>query len=286
MKNSATSHTAIFLRVRMVILFMLPIMLWSSCEKETEWDLDNIPPTAIVVDALLTNEFKIQQLTLHYPVANMNDTPLPVSNAQVMVSWPNRTIAFTESATDPGVYVSNQPFTVGINRTYHLTIRKDTSELTAQSYMIPVLPFEAPSFHYNKKNGLYSLNWNNGQYSFREQAMYEATIHWDHLPGYNHPDSLSKARVLFFTFTTIDVGYNIFPQNYETVWFPEGSIVYIAKYSLNPEHGAYMRGLLSETQWQGSIFETTRANLTSNIANGLGYFATSAVIRDTIIVGK
>lgn len=267
-------------------VFFLVIILVTSCEKETQWELIGNPPNTIVVNALLTNEFKTQQISLTYPMAGMNDTPAPVSNAQVRVTWLNRSIPFTESASTPGVYLSDQPFTLGINRTYNLNIKKDTLELQAQSYMIPVLPFNTPSFNFVKSNNHYRLRWNNQRYSLIEQAMYEAIIHWDHLPGYNHPDSLSRARMLFFTFTTIDVSYTIFPQNYETVTFPAGSIVYLSKYSLNPQHGAYMRSLLSESQWQGSIFETARGNLAGNIANGLGYFATSAVIRDTLVAGN
>jgi hypothetical protein len=269
-----------------VLLFVITTLLFISCEKETDWDFDALPPNTIVVDALLTNEFKTHQITLNYPVAKMNDKPLPVINAQVMVNWQTRIITFTESASNPGVYLSDQPFAPGINRRYLLRIKKDTVELAAQSYMIPVLPYVKPSFNVERSNGRYSLRWNNAQFSPREEAMYEAIIHWDHIPGYNHPDSLSKAKLQFFTFNTIDVSYNIFPQNYEELEFPEGSIAYISKYSLNPEHGAYMRALLSETQWQGSLFETARGNLSGNITNGLGYFATSAVIRDTIVVGR
>ncbi|MFW5726204.1 MAG: hypothetical protein ACOCX0_07130, partial [Bacteroidota bacterium] len=64
-----------------------------------------------------------------------------------------------------------------------------------------------------------------------------------------------------------------------------GSVVMFSKYSLNNEYAAYLRALLSETQWQGSLFETARANLPGNISNGgLGYFSACAVIRDTLNV--
>jgi hypothetical protein len=286
MKKSKSHLPDIFSVSQILLISVLISTFFISCEKETDWDFNALPPNTIVVDALLTNEFKTHQITLSYPVANMNDTPLPVRNAQVIIGLQNRNIRFTESESNPGVYLSNQPFAAGINRRYVLKAKKDAVELTAQSYMIPVLPYTKPSFNFETSNGLYSLQWNNGQFSPREEAMYEAIIHWDHIPGYNHPDSLSKAKLQFFTFNTIDVSYNIFPQNYEDVEFPKGSIAYISKYSLNPEHGAYMRALLSETQWQGSVFETARGNLTGNISNGLGYFATSAVIRDTIVVGR
>ncbi len=117
--------------------------------------------------------------------------------------------------------------------------------------------------------------------------MYEAIVHWDHLPGYNHPDSISSRSMLYFTFNTIDVSHNIFPQDYQNITFPAGSIVYISNFSLNPQQGAYMRSLVSQTYWQGSLFESARGNLKGNISAGaLGYFSTNAVIRDTIVAGN
>lgn len=265
--------------------FLCILVALSACEKITDWPLDQNPDRTIVVEARITNEFKVQQVQLSFPTENLNDQPHPFIQASVWISRDNQTIHFSESAETPGTYLSDEPFAAAVGSPYHLTIEKEEQVYEAETYMVPVLPFESPLFTFHAGRGLFSINWNNGKYSPFEQAMYEADIQWQHLPGYNHPDSLARVILRFYTLSTIDVSYIIFPQEEEEVYFPAGSVVHFSKYSLNNEYGAYIRALLSETQWQGSLFETARANLPGNISNGgWGYFSTCAVIRDTLLV--
>jgi hypothetical protein len=264
------------------LFFVLAI---SSCEGVIDWNLDNTPENIVVVNARITNEFKIQEIYLAYPVPGMNDMPESFTGAVVSVAWGQQVVWFTEHENNPGTYLSNQPFAAAVETTYLLTIEKDELYFEAQTYMLPVLPYNLPHFSFHQNLGLYSINWNNEQYSPLEQALLEADIDWSHLPGYDHPDSVSLARMLFYTLSTIDVSYIVFPQDKEQVYFPGGSNVMISKYSLNNEYGAYLRALLSETQWQGSLFESARGNLPGNISNGgLGYFSACAVIRTTLVV--
>jgi hypothetical protein len=115
--------------------------------------------------------------------------------------------------------------------------------------------------------------------------MYEADISWEHIPGFDHPDSVSRVMQKYYTLNTIDVSYVIFPQEKEEVLFPAGSIAIVKKLSLTDEYGAFLRALLAETEWQGSLFEEARGNLPTNISNGgLGYFSACSVIADTLIV--
>ena len=96
---------------------------------------------------------------------------------------------------------------------------------------------------------------------------------------------LTKAKLFFYTFNTIDVSYSVFPQDKEKVYFPKGSKITEKKYSLTNEYAAYLRALLAETEWQGSLFENARDNLPTNISNnGLGYFSICSVISDSLIV--
>jgi len=271
--------------LRILLLFLLFIVFPVACEKEIDWNLQDKPETTIVVNARITNEFKIQQIQLSYPVKKMNDIPEPFSEAHVIISWGGLPVSFSESDTIPGTYYSDQPFAAAVNTEYILTIEKGNLSFQAKTYMVPVLPFNLPVFNFNQDNGLFSINWNNSQYSPFEQAIYEADITWSHLSSPDHPDSLTRARLTFYTLNTIDVSHVIFPQEKEEVFFPAGSIVHISKYSLNKEYGSYIRALLSEAQWQGSPFETARGNLSGNISNGgLGYFSACAVIRDTLVV--
>ncbi len=271
--------------LRRLLLILLFLLLLVACEKEIDWNLQDNPENTIVVNARITNEFKIQQIQLSHPVRKMNDVPEPFSEALVNVSWGELPVSFSESDTIPGTYYSDQPFAAAVDTEYILTIEKGNLSFQAKTFMVPVLPFNLPVINFNQDNGLFSINWNNSQYSPFEQAIYEADIAWSHLSSPDHPDSLTMARLTFYTLNTIDVSHVIFPQEKEEVFFPAGSIVNISKYSLNEEYGSYIRALLSEAQWQGSPFETARGNLPGNISNGgLGYFSACAVIRDTLVV--
>lgn len=285
MHRKIYSKTALFERKLITGFFLLALIIFSGCEKEIDWETTAVELNTVVVDGMITNEFQIQQIQLSHPVTGMNDIPEPFTGASVIISRGQQSVNFTESESEPGMYISNQPFAAAIRSDYFLNILKDDLVFDAQTYMVPVSSFNTPGFRYHPSLDLYSIIWNNSQYSPFEQAMYEAIIDWSHLPGYEDPDTLSAARLLYYTLNTIDVSFVIFPQDKENVYFPEGSIVYFSKYSLNDEYGAYLRALLSETQWQGSLFETARSNLTGNISNGgLGYFSACAVIRDTLVV--
>jgi hypothetical protein len=285
MSRKMYSKSGFFVRDLITGFLLIALLVFSSCEKETDWETTVVELNTVVVEGMITNEFQIQQIQLSRPLTGLNDIPEPFTGASVNVSLGQQTVYFTESETEPGIYISNQPFAAAIETDYFLNIFKDDLEFDAQTYMVPVSPFNPPGFRFHASLNLYSINWNNSQYSPFEQAMYEAIIDWSHLPGYEDPDTLSSARLLYYTLNTIDVSFVIFPQDKENVYFPEGSIVIFSKYSLNDEYGAYLRALLSETQWQGSLFETARSNLTGNISNGgLGYFSACAVIRDTLMV--
>jgi len=240
----------------------------------------------IVVDAVLTNEFTHQKIYLSYPLDSLNAKPKPVTDATVWVKTNQNMMPFSHSDTLAGLYTSALPVAATVDRTYELVILLNEKEYRAQAYMEPVFPATQPAFVFNQPVGRYAIQWNNDAYSPFEQAMYEAIISWEHLRGYDHPDSINKAHLMHYTFNTIDVSNQIFPQNKERAFFPAGSIAYLTKYSLTTEYAAYLRGLVAETQWQGSLFETSRGNPPGNIDGAHGFFAACAVLRDTVIVGN
>lgn len=258
--------------------FLFLAFLVVSCEKPIDWDLHTEDINTIVVEAVITSEFKTHQINLSYPIASMNDTPQPVREAKISVFFDPYEVFFLESDTLPGVYYSAEPFKAALNVDYNLSIEVDTITYSAQTNMVQILPYGMPPFVYHEELGKYKLHWDLYQYSMIEQALYEVIVNWEHLSGYDHPDSLSYAKLLFYKFKTIDVSYIVSPQDREDVSFPPGSNVELTKYSLNDEYASYLRALLIESQWQGSIFEGSRGNLPGNISNGgLGFFATCDV---------
>jgi hypothetical protein len=267
-------------------LILLPAVFLTNCEKPIEWDIDYTAEKTIVVNSILTNEFTTQKIYLHYTLDSLNAEPEPVTDATVWVITGLSNMPFVQSDSIPGLYISAMPAAATVDREYQLIVKTNSNEYSAITHMEPVFPATPPSFDRNNTSGLFRINWGNDSYSPFEQAMYEAFITWNHLPGYDHPDSINCAHLINYTFNTIDVSYQIFPQDKERAYFPSGSVAYLTKYSLTKEYASYLRGLVSETQWQGSLFETSRGNPAGNIDGGMGFFAACAVLRDTLIVGN
>lgn len=275
------------MKMRTIIMYcFLAVFTLASCEVETDWPIEDVEFETLVVDAIVTNEYKTQEVKLSKPSSSANKGFMPVSRASVNIGSEAFTVHFFESETNKGLYESEIPFAAVIDREYKLTVQYEGKLYYATSYLVPVLPFtRLQTAPVESQSGLYEIKWIAAEYAPQEQAMYEVVIDWSHLPVYSHPDSINMARILHYTLNTIDVSYNIFPQDREDVVFPQGSVITEKKYSLNDEYAMYLRALLAETEWQGSLFEDARGNLPTNISNGgLGYFSVCAVLSDTIAV--
>ncbi len=277
----------ISLKKRSLLIATLLLLISSACEKTVDWDLQTEETDTIVVEAIITDEHKTQEIKLSKTISNMNDIPEPVSGAKVLVSFSSFEIEFLESEMNSGSYYSEVPFKASSDQIYNLSIESDEEFYEAQTVLVPVYPFTPPPFSYNEELGLYTLYFNTYQYNPIEQSMIEIEIDWSHLPGYSDPDSLSRAKMQYFFLKTLDVSYIVFPQDKEQVYFPEGSIAVFTKYSLTDEYGAFLRALLIESQWQGSVFEGARGNIPGNISNdALGFFTACGILRDTVVVGE
>ena len=277
-----------FRRLRLKFtIFIIPVFFLAitACEEKIEWDIQTEQVNTIVVDAIITNEVKYQHIHLTKPFTDQNDTAVPVSGAQVFIKTNNSMVLFLESPDKPGHYYSDYPGAGSIDIAYQLNIEFESELYTAETYMIPVLPANLPTWERDENTGLYKISWNAPQYHPSEQAMYEAIISWSHLVDTTLTDTLTMAKIMFYTLNTINVSYIIFPQDQEEVWFPKNSKAIVKKYSVTDEYGDYLRALLAEAEWQGSLFEEARGNLPTNISNGgLGYFSACSVISDTLIV--
>jgi hypothetical protein len=269
----------------MPIYILLLFSILSACEEKIHWDIETEQVNTIVVDAIITNEVKYQHIHLTKPFTDQNDTAVPVTGAFVSIVTDNFTVLFFESPDNPGYYFSEYPASGSIDINYELNIQYEEKVYTAETYMIPVLPANLPGWQYNADKDLYQIQWNVSQYNPNEQAIYEVIISWSHMVDTSITDTITMARMLNYTLNTLNVNYNIFPQDKEEVWFPKNSIALVKKYSVTDEYGDFLRALLAETEWQGSIFEEARGNLPGNISNGgLGYFSACSVISDTLIV--
>lgn len=268
------------------IKYMILGVSFYSCEEKIDWDIQTGTLEAVVVDAMITNEYTYQEVRLSRPYADPNGQAVPVSGAEVIVALDGLSLPFLESFDQPGRYFSKVMVAGTIDKTYTLMVRTGGQVYTAQTCMIPVIPsWPLMILPAGDSGTMRRIEWIAPEYNPDDMAMYQVDIDWTYLVGNPANDTLTRARLFRYTLNTIDVNYVIFPQDKEEVVFPVGSILTTKKFSINDDYGNFLRALLSETEWQGSLFEEIRGNLPTNISNGgLGYFSACSVVADTIIV--
>ncbi|MBX2870458.1 MAG: DUF4249 family protein [Saprospiraceae bacterium] len=262
------------------ILFLV-VLLWGlfACEEAVEWDFQEGENGVLVVDAILTNEFVQQTLRLSLSYDALNGSAPPVTDAIVSVTANDVSYFFAPVADDPGRYESTLPFTVFDDLTYELEVNWEGQRFTASSQLSEVAPFPEINFLPFKDTDSLFFGTFAPIYNANQQAMYEMNVDWTHLSA----DSEGRAKLLFFTFSTINTGGLVRPAG-DTISFPKGSIVTAKKYGLNQDFADYLRALALETSWRGSVFYGPAASLPTNVSGGaLGFFSTCAVLTDTLI---
>ncbi len=261
--------------------YSLPLLMLgmlTACEEQTDWNFQSLENGALVVEAIITDEFKRQEVLLSLSTSGLNDEAPPVSSAEVRVVGEGKTFFFREDFMRPGRYVSEKIFPAQSGVVYTLEIDWNGTTYLAEAEMADILPFERMTFQPAGTDSL-SIKEVAPLYLPHEQAMYEVDLFWAHLAN----EESARAKLFFYTFNTIDIN-ELFRPSQETVVFPKGSIVREKKYSLHPEFAAYLRALLMETEWQGGVFDEASGSLPTNISKGgLGFFAVCAVLNKTFI---
>jgi hypothetical protein len=270
--------------ISVILVFFSGFLI--SCEEKSDLKIEPGNLNTIVVDAIITNEYQYQTIILSRPYPDANGKPAPVTGAAVEIIVEDKEVKFPESELTPGVYLSEYPTAAAIDKIYTLRIKTKETEYEAMAEMIPVIPqYPLEITPSEGETDLYTITWTAPLYNPDDLAMYEVEIDWTHLVDPALTDTLTRARMMHYTLNTIDVSYMIFPQDKEEVFFPAGSILTVKKYSVNSDYGNYLRALLAEAEWQGSIFEDARGNLPTNISNGgLGYFSLCSVVSNTSVV--
>ncbi len=261
-------------------LFWLLVLVTSlSCEEKRDWDFKPQENGNLVVDAVITNEFKFHEIRLSLSFSEQNGQLEVATGAEIIASDGQNSLNFIEDVAEAGRYVSELPFAAQFDKTYSIEIQYKGQTYQAQNEMAQVFPLERITFHAYGNSDSLTIGNVAPIYSPNEQAMYEINIYWSHLTNVepNH------AKLFYYTFSTLDVN-ELFPPDKETVVFPKGSIVIEKKHSLNDDFAAFYRALVMETEWQGGVYDENSASLPTNISNGgLGFFGVSAVLSDTLI---
>ncbi len=269
---------------RVIVNIILLVML-AGCVKQTEWPVPDQSSGLISVNAILTDEQRIHSITITLPVSEPNAIPHPVTGATVLITTADSLWFLTEDSVHPGNYLSDSTLVAILNTGYTMQINWEEKNYSAQASMVPGEVFNELIYKKNEGDDLYHIDWVASAFSVDNPAMWEVLIDWSFLPGFDTLDpAICRARLLFYTLPTLDVS-QIFAPVVEQTSFPIGSVITERRYSLAPGHAEFIRQLLLETNWQGSMFPTANANVITNLSPGaIGYFGVCAVTELSLVV--
>ncbi|MEM7103310.1 MAG: DUF4249 family protein [Bacteroidota bacterium] len=265
---------------RLLLLLLTVSVGFMSCEEEVDWELATGGNEKLVVEAILTDELRFQEVKLSQSYDQLNGEPPAVTDAIVTLSIPGASVNFIHNDTFPGIYRSEIPFPIVDNLDYELTVEWQSEIYTSTSNLSNVYPIPQVTYRqFGNSDNLLVLNEFVPLYHPNQQAMYEVDIIWSHLTG----NAADVAKTYFYTFNNVDISQLVRPDRADLP-FPRGSIIVVRKFGLNDDFAEYLQALVIETDWTASLFYSNPSSLPTNISNdGLGFFSTCAVLTEILI---
>jgi len=264
--------------MKKIVITMVVLLFLGACVKKVNWDIPAGNSDLIAVDGILTSERKLPTIVINHPVNNLNDIAAPLSGATVNIYTADSAWSLTEEPAGSGKYNIPATFIALTGKTYTLNIFSGSSVYSAKAIMVPGTVFPQLTYLQNTQDTLYHIEYVASAFSSTRPAMWEILLDWSKVPAYQNADSSKcKARLLFYTLPTLDVS-EIFAPVVEQVSFPRGTKITERRYSLAPQHAESIREMLLETSWQGGLFPTAAANVSTNLSAGaVGFFGVCAV---------
>jgi hypothetical protein len=253
-----------------------------SCEKKTDYTLNEQPTIQLVVDGRITNEKKAHCVKLSLPFQSLNERAKPASGAIMSIRFNATNIQFHEDPANSGIYYSDSVFRGATGILYTLHILFNNQEYTATSSMRAATPMESLKIESATDSaGFYQLSYTESV----EASMMEVLLDWTTLPQYASIEVSKRLALLtFYTLKTVDVS-QIFKPDQEKTYFPKGTKILRRKYSLNDDEQKMIRSLLLETEWRGGRFDVIPDNVYTNLSSGAaGYFGAYTVVSDSTII--
>ena len=258
-----------------------------SCREE--YDLKPLTEEPqLVIDGQITNEYRRHTVRLRQSGGYLakGDYP-PVSGAVVYIKEKEQSILLHE--TEAGVYqtdsLAGRPETL-----YTLHIDWNGQIYTATDSMGAVpLPFEPTPFI--NEEGRRVFEYRRHQFGFPEAHQWRLVLEPKDSSQFSKIDvselgqqigvnvtSPGTYRFTYYTHPNIEVnGLMNFEEAHFYAYRPGRKATQI-RYHLSKNYYAFLRSLFMETEWRGSLFASTPANIKGNISqDGLGYFSACAV---------
>lgn len=255
--------------MRYTILYLLLCTSLIACEEATNFSLTTEDSNLVVVEGILTNENINHRIKLTRPYKTQNETPEAIAGAVVTLNDESASYILAELPAGSGEYYTPQMRAV-TGRVYTLTIAYNEKEYTAQDSAVPVEALDA--IQYKKAGDRYEFVF---APSGQDPNFIEYTI---------VENNTAAGRLVYYDLKTLDVN-EIYKPDKEDFTFPAEAMVIRKKYSVSTTYRAFLRSMLSETEWRGGVFDVQRDNVSTNLSEGaVGFFAVSTVVADTAVI--
>jgi hypothetical protein len=249
-------------------------LLFIACEKQTSWELQTSTRFP-VVDCILTNEMKHQELRLYQSSGQLNEDPAGIRGAQIRITDGNHEYLFREDSLEAGRYFSSETFMASAGQVYQLVISSGDITDTALAEMTGITPLETIDIISHKD--LYRIVYHESP----QASMLEVFYDWRQDTAYTRSYGASQASETFYTLLNIDPEKEFAPGKV-IIPFPKNTRIIRRKYSLSADHQNFIRELLLETEWRGGLFDAEPGDVPANFHHGIrGWFAVCMVISDT-----
>jgi len=263
-----------------MVIVVATCLMFFSCNKEVDWDLLYQEQDLLVVEGKITNEVKQHEVKLTRPLYEMNATPEAVRGAQVEIFDGAVLHTLSEDPERAGIYITDSLFSAVPQQYYQLRIRHGEKRISAVTFMREVSPFQdMVAYPVPSDPPLLEAYISDSE----EPSIVRIELDWSSVAGYGElPDSSTHAVIYHYTLNGVDVN-KMFKPPQEHVRFPPGTIAFREKESVNPWYAEFLRGVLSETDWRGGMFDVLPGNARTNMeGEAIGYFTAAEVLRDTI----
>lgn len=268
---------------------LMVVILAPACREEIQLR-EVVPDTHLVIEGQITNERMEHSVHVHRSGSfGAKEMPEPVSGLQLVLTGPGINILLRETA--PGVYRTDSLAGVP-GAAYSLQVTDGNTVYRARD-TLPFLPDPFEPMVFSRQGAYYDFEFRRHQFGFSCPNRWELHILRDSIPASLQGIDPEKLGQQVGIEVSADYGYHFTYYTHPSVeasglmnfdiphfyGFNPGFRVLQKKYALSPAYYRFLRSVFMETEWRGTLFATTPANITGNFTGGaLGYFRTLSVI--------
>lgn len=256
---------------RLLIVFLL--LGFVGCKKSLD-DQFLVPKRQydLSVEGGINTRFPTQYIRLSKPALRADQTPAPISNAEVSVNDGKSDILFKESAV-PGIYTGLIRSESNYNGAYTLTIKYNNKTYVAVDTLRQVVNIVDDFLPLSTKvepDGVYSGTIPKHTFGYLNPNKW--MISYQEIPLWN-PGKFDQSKYYSYTHY-LGSPNSLYPLNNlkRTFKLNKDDYITIYKLSLSERYAKYLYDVFMETDWSG-LFSGVPVNATGNISgNAQGYF--------------